>query len=385
MLIIAIGITALVGILTAIDALKASINSQFTSMGANSFTIEKIPESRIRRSGKRLKSSANIAYHEANYFLEQYDFPATTSVSARGSWNETVKFKNTKTNPNISVVGGDLNYLAVKGREIGRGRNFSANEVLAGSKVCLLGSEIAEDLFGNLDPLEQDIKIKNIKYTVVGVLKEKGSSMGFSGDRDVIVPLNAVRQYFGRPDMNFDIHILTNNPRLLEPAIQEATGIFRAIRRDPLSAPESFRIRRSDSLSQRLIENLSYVTIVATVIAFITLLGAAIGLMNIMLVSVTERTREIGTRKALGAKAKTILTQFLTEAIVICQLGGILGIFLGISIGNVVSLLMDASFIIPWTWILLGFTLCFIVGVLAGFYPASKASKLDPIESLRYE
>ena len=385
MLIIAIGITALVGILTSIDALKASINEQFTSMGANSFTIEKLPESRIKRNGNRIKATTNITYRQAEDFTNQFEFPSTVSISIRGSWSETIKYRDVETNPNISVFGGDENYLAVKGRSIGKGRNFSPSEIIAGNKVCMLGSEIAKDLFDKQNPVGKEIKIRNLRYEVIGVLKEKGSSMGFSGDRDIIIPVNAVRQYFKRPNMNFEVHVLTSNPILLQAAIQEATGVFRSIRRDALGQPESFRIRRSDSLSQRLLGNLQYVTLTATIIALITLLGAAIGLMNIMLVSVTERTKEIGTRKALGAKKATILSQFLTEAIVICQLGGLLGIFMGIAIGNLVSVLIGSSFIIPWDWIVLGVVLCFLVGVIAGFYPANRAAKLDPIDSLRYE
>ncbi len=385
MLIIAIGIMALVGILTAIDALKASINDQFTSMGANSFTIEKLPESRITRGGNKIKATSNITYQEAMNFGQQFEFPAIVSTSVQGAWSETIKHADKETNPNIVIYGGDENYIAVKGRTISGGRNFSANEIIAGNKVCILGSEIAKDLFDKRSGVGKEIKIRNIKYQVIGVLKEKGSSMGFSGDRDVIIPVNAVRQYFNRPNMNFEIHVLTNDPSLLEAAVQEATGTFRSVRRDQLGKPASFRIRRSDSLSQTLIENLRYVTITATIIALITLLGAAIGLMNIMLVSVTERTKEIGTRKALGAKQNTILMQFLTEALLICQLGGLFGIVLGIAIGNLVSFLIGSSFIIPWGWMFLGVLLCFLVGIAAGFYPASRAAKLDPIESLRHE
>lgn len=385
MLIIAIGIMALVGILTAIDALKSSINSQFSSMGANSFTIERLPESSIQRNGKAIKASPIIKYTEAESFKSQYQFQAVVSVSTRASWNEAIKYKLKKTKPNISIYGGDNKYLSVKGRDIGEGRNFTPSEVNSGAKVCILGSEIADDLFDNQNPIGEFIKIKNIKYEVIGVMKEKGSSMGFSGDRDIFITLNAARQYFSRPNMDFNIHVLTSTPQLLDAAIYEATGIMRNVRGDVLGNPESFRIRRSDSLSQRLIENIQIVTLVATIIALITLLGAAIGLMNIMLVSVTERTKEIGTRKALGANSSNILLQFLTEAIVICQMGGFFGVFAGIAIGNIVSLLMGSSFIIPWMWIGVAFVLCFAVGVFAGYYPAKQAAKLDPIEALRHE
>lgn len=385
MLIISLGIMALVGILTSIDALKASINDQFSSMGANSFTLEQRPESNIRQRGRELKGSAPIRFHEARSFGEMYRFPAVVSTSVRASRSETVKYKKEKTNPNITVFGSDEQYLTVKGRDLEWGRNFTAIEVQKGNPICLLGAEIAEELFDKADPLGHYIRVRNVKFEVVGVLKKKGSSMGFSGDRDLIIPLTSARQYFNRSNTTFNIHVLTGSPQQLEAATQEATGLFRAIRKDPLSAESSFRIRRSDSLSQRLIENLSLVTLAATAIGFITLLGAAIGLMNIMLVSVTERTREIGIRKAIGAKASTIQNQFLTEALLICQIGGVSGVILGMLIGNLVSFLVGNSFIIPWDWMITGVVLCLLVGVVAGFYPARKAALLDPIESLRYE
>jgi putative ABC transport system permease protein len=209
--------------------------------------------------------------------------------------------------------------------------------------------------------------------------------MGFSADKNAFIPLTNARQNFSINNPTFLINVMVDNTQSLDPAIGEATGIFRVIRGDKIGKDASFEMTRSDNISEMLIENLSDVTLAATVIGFITLLGAAIGLMNIMLVSVTERTREIGIRKAIGASAGVIRNQFLIEAIVICQLGGILGIVLGIIIGNVVGSFVGGGFIIPWDWIIMGVTLCVIVGLISGIYPAYKAAKLDPVESLRYE
>jgi putative ABC transport system permease protein len=384
-LIIAFGIMALVGILTATDALKASISDQFSSMGANSFTIEQLPNTRIRRGGEKIEGSRAISIREAEQFTARFDHPSIISKSFRATSSSIAKRKNYETNPNIQVTGSDENYLTVKGYDLEYGRNFSHTEVERGRHVCIIGSEINEKLFPNSHAVGNEIKIENVKYEVVGVLKEKGSSIGFSGDRNIFIPLKTARMYYASGNTSFDIHVMSSSPVEMEVAVQEAMGIMRIIRKDELKSPESFRIRRSDSLSQRLIENIRVVTIVASIIGVITLFGAAIGLMNIMLVSVTERTREIGVRKALGAKASIILQQFLIEALTICLLGGFVGILFGVGAGNAVTVLTEAPFVIPWTWISLGIMLCLFTGVIAGFYPAKKASSLDPIDALRYE
>ncbi len=384
-LIIAFGIMAIVGILTSIDSIKASITSNFSRLGANSFSIRN-REMRVMSGGAPLQTFKNISYEEALRFKESFAFPANTSVSVWGSSTAIARFRSEETNPNVAVTGSDDNYLITAGYELEKGRNFSSYEIQIGANVAIIGSQLENTLFQpNLNPLGQFITIGNNRFQVIGVMKERGSSLGFSGDRSCVIPVQSVRKNFSRPNMNYTINVSTHNIAELETAISEATGLFRVIRGIRPGGSNTFDISKSDNIAQMLIDNLSKVTMAATIIGIITLMGAAIGLMNIMLVSVTERTREIGIRKALGATRKTIKQQFLAEAIVICQLGGVVGIVLGILAGNIISFFIGNPFIIPWVWIITGIILCFMVGIVAGYYPAAKAAKLDPIDSLRYE
>lgn len=384
--IIAIGIMALVGILTAIDAIKSSLTNQFTMMGANSFTISSRGMNiHIGNSNERAKNFSRISFREAEEFKNRFNEAVWVAVSFNASGLSTVKYGSEKTNPNVSLTGVDENHLTVSGYEIESGRNFTPDEIQENRHFVLIGADIVKDLFQpGLNPLDKEIIVAGLKLRVIGVLKSKGTSL-INGDNVCFMPVTTARQYFSRPNTSFVLTIMPINPVNLDMLTGEAEAIFRIVRNLNPMDESDFNISKSDNIVNMLLKNLRFVTLAATIIAIVTLFGAAVGLMNIMLVSVTERTREIGVRKAIGAKTQTIKYQFLFESIIIGQLGGVFGIIFGILIGNAVSSMLMSSFIIPWVWVFTGVVVCFIVGVVSGYAPAVKAANIDPIEALRYE
>ena len=386
-LIIAIGIMALVGILTAIDSLKSSISDTFKDMGANTFTIQSFGSNyQVLNKRVRKKSYSYISYRQAQELKEKYGIPANVAIETWITGTATVTANGLKTNPNIGLAGGDEGYLIANGVELDKGRMFSAFDMEIGNNVAIIGSELVKKLFpGKKSVLDEFISVNGFRYRVIGTFKPKGNSFGGGVDRWVIIPVSNARVNFSRPNQSFLINITPEDPTMMEDAIGEAESIFRQVRRLTPADESDFNIEQSDSIIELMLGMMSNVTIAAFVISAITLLGAAVGLMNIMLVAVTERTREIGTRKAMGATSKTIKQQFLFESIMIGQLGGLLGIVLGILVGNTIPMFTGGSFTVPWIWMLLGVGVCFLVSVASGYIPAVRAAGLDPIEALRYE
>lgn len=384
-LIIAIGIMALVGILTAIEGIKQFTTDAFADLGANSFTIQNRGEGLNFGNGGHRKIYPSITYPQAQRFKELFKLPAVVSVNHDVTGTAVAKYNSLKTNPNISITGSDENYLLTGGRKLGFGRNFSTSEIEHGSSVVIIGNEIKKRLFKSEDPIDKEVFIGNNRFKIIGVFASKGSSAGFGGDKFCIIPVLKAKQMDTVKNPTFTITIKVNNPGALDASIGEATSLFRNVRDLNIANPDNFEISRSDSIQKELAGNIAGMTAGGVTIGIITLIGAAIGLMNIMLVSVTERTREIGVRKAIGATPTVIRKQFLIEAIVICLIGGIGGIILGISVGNLIAVQISGTFVVPWFWLMGAIALCTLIGLLSGFYPAKKASKLDPVEALRYE
>lgn len=385
--IIGIGIWALVGILSAVKALETTISGSFASMGANTFNIQQYEfEVQSNRSGEREKVNPIISYNNVREFLAKYEFPSTnTSLSFQGTSSAEVKYGSEKTDPEVQVFGVNENYLDNTGTEVDRGRNFTIFDIQNNNKVCILGSDFTKNLFKNENPINQTISIRGVKFKIIGLLESKGSTFGNNQDLKVLIPVQVARGIYTQPNINYNISVKVGDKQMMEAAQDEAIITFRNIRGlSPVEA-NNFGIERSDDLINRIASITKYLEIAAWIISIITILGSSIALMNIMLVSVTERTREIGVRKALGAKSSTISTQFFMETIVIGQFGSILGIILGVLTGFGFAKAFDFEFTLPWAAIIWATIITFIVAVIAGSYPASKAAKLDPIESLRYE
>lgn len=385
--IIGIGIWALVGILAAVKALENTISSDFASMGANSFNIQRYEfNTQSRRGSEKRKVNPIISYRDIKNFQDAYAFPYTSiSVSFRGTGGAEVRYESEKTDPEVQVYGVNENYLKNTGTEIDRGRDFNVFDIQNNNNVCLIGADFSKGLFKDTDPINKTISIRGVKFKIIGLLESKGSTFGNNQDLKVLIPIQLARSIFTSPNINYTISVMVDDKEYLEGAQDEAILTFRNVRSLRPIEENNFGLERSDDLINRIANITGVLELAAWIISIITILGSSIALMNIMLVSVSERTREIGVRKALGAKKSTIATQFFIETVVIGQFGSILGIILGVATGALVAKLANFDFTLPWGAMTAATLITFGVAIVAGSYPATKAAKLDPIESLRYE
>ncbi|MEN9684863.1 MAG: hypothetical protein RLZZ28_649 [Bacteroidota bacterium] len=399
--IIAFGIMALIGIITAIEAMNQSLKESFSSMGANAFNI-RFKESRVRfgggnnddftkkKRGLKVKKSnlgKPIRKEEAEFFKQHFNFPgAQVSIYRRGPGAQEIHYADKKTNPQITLWGGDENYLSVNGYTVELGRNLNTLDVESGRSVCLLGSNVAIKLFGDKPQncVDKVIRVGSLPYRVVGLLKSKGSSAMMRQDDMILTSYTNVR-HFQNANPSYLVGVIVGNVKQLDVATDEAQSVFRAVRKLEPVEEINFVIERSDKFAELFIGFLSSITGSAGAIGLITLIGAAIGLMNIMLVAVNERTKEVGLIKAIGGKSKNVRQQFLFESIIISLLGALFGIILGVLVGNLFSIVLKTGFVVPWMWVIIGIVICTLVGLAAGIYPAMKAAKLNPINALRYE
>lgn len=385
--IIAIGIMALVGMLTATSVMKSGISNQFSDMGAGSFTIQSGGMNiTIGNQGMKQKPQPKIPLAVAKRFKERMaERGVMASVSDDAAWTEVITYRNRETDPNVRIMVADGNFDEVMSLDMSEGRYFSVLEQNEARAVAVIGQDVAANLFPEGHAIGKSIRAKGKSYKIVGVLKSKGNSNMFSNDRVIYVPLMTGHHNYSHPWKSYVITCMATPGVDMDQAMEEARVVMRGLRKLRPGEDDNFNMRRSDAISNMLIESLGFVQSAAILIALITLLGASIALMNIMLVSVTERTKEIGTRKALGASRRIIVIQFLAEAITVSFLGGVAGIILGLVIGNVLASYMNVAFILPLQWMILGVVISFTVGVISGLVPAIQASRLNPIDALRHE
>lgn len=388
---IVVGIFSIIAIMTIVTIMQSSIESGLSQLGTNTFQIQKLPAFRSGDPKERAKFAKrkNITYEEFVRFSELMK-DAKYVAAERWRFGLTAKFLNRETNPNIPVAGITPEAMFTNNWVVESGRAINSMDLNYASDVAIIGLDIVNKLYPNLDPVGREISIGGKRFEVIGILEKQGSVFGQSRDNFVLIPLTTFNKYFGQVDPfswsgSINITVMAESKEKYDETIDKAIGYFRVVRKLNPGEENDFEIFSNESLIEQVNEVTKGVKIGVFAVAAVALIAAGIGIMNIMLVSVTERTKEIGIRKSVGATKKDILLQFLVEAIILCLVGGLIGIILGIAAGNIAASFIGGTFTIPILWISIGIFLCILVGVIFGTYPAYKAANLDPIEALRYE
>lgn len=380
---IVIGVMSVIGMMAIINALDRYMAKTLSTIGGNVFWVQKYPAVRMGHLDQKYRLRKDLKYEHVEAIKRNATLISAVSAEYY-RWGRTIKYKDLATNPNIMVYGGDEFWADVNGRNISEGRALSRMDIHHRRPVVVIGADIVDKLFPFTYPVGEEVKIDGIRYEVIGVIEKMGQFLGGSQDNMVAIPYTAFTKVYGDRG-SIGIAVKAKNPELILEAMDQVTAILRIARKVPPGAENDFEVVTADSIMDTLRNLTGFVFIAAVIICAISLLVGGIGIMNIMLVSVTERTREIGIRKAVGAKKRHILTQFMTEAVGICLFGGLIGILMGVLIGLLIARALKLPPAIPLWSIFVGMGFSLFVGVVFGTYPAMKAAKLDPIEALRYE
>jgi len=382
---VVIGIFSIIGVMTAINVLQQSVEDNMNGLGAGTFQVQKFPNVNMGNNWWKYQSRKNLDYKDFQRLLPRLTI-VDYATAEDWNWNKTFKYKDKSTKANMVIAGITHNWEFTNNLRVDMGRMISQIDEENASHVVILGSEAADILFQNINPIGEDIKIDGVKYRVIGVAEERGQRFGNSMDNRAYMPLTTYFKYYGQASftsLNYCFTIIDQDQ--FDEGMQEVVNELRLIRGDKIGEPNSFEAWTNASLIDQFNQMTAAIRIAAAIIASIALLASGIGIMNIMLVTVSERTREIGVRKSLGAKRRDVLFQFMFEAMILTEIGGVVGIILGIIGGNVIAIIADMSFVFPWDWAIIGLVVCSGIALIFGSYPAYKAASLDPIEALRYE
>ncbi len=385
---ISIGVFAITGAGALVKSIDSTVTDQLESLGETVYYAQRLPMVGFSGGSWRKYLSRKPMTYRLFKELKQHSNIPTDFAAYISTSGATIKHKNEKTDPDVVIVGSTSSYFPMLNQEIGTGRPYSDAEVEAATRVTVIGNDIAEKIFpDNTSPLGQVIRIGNYNFTVVGTIKPKGAMMGQSQDNYVLIPITVFLRYYTNNSSEADIDYAIKAPskEFLSQSMDETIGILRSLRNCNPWENNNFEIEDNSSLSAQFSDLTKYLAFFGIACGVVALVAAGVGIMNIMLVSVKERTREIGIRKAVGAKSKTILFQFIVEAITLCQIGALAGIIIGIFVGAGFGQLVGLSLGIPIDWIIFSILICTILGIVSGVYPAWKAANLDPIEALRYE